>query len=94
MERDNLRLPPPLPHRRSSCLSGCIVSSPSCFPVHEEMEYTRIHSSSKRSSRRWRHLIRRLVIGSLSSSSKPLSFHYDAISYSQNFDEGCRFEEY
>ncbi|EEF35153.1 conserved hypothetical protein [Ricinus communis] len=96
MERDHLP--------RSSCLSGCMISSPSCFPVHDEMEYSRIHSSSgnssnKRSTRRWRHFIRRLVrdgkssLYGSSSSPKPLSFHYDAVSYSQNFDEGCHHED-
>ncbi|XVF61472.1 hypothetical protein PTKIN_Ptkin08bG0132100 [Pterospermum kingtungense] len=74
--------------------------SPSCFPVHEEMEYARINycssSSSDKRRRRWRNLLRRLVRDGKSSiygSSKPLSFHYDAVSYSQNFDEGCHHEE-
>ncbi|OAY35690.1 hypothetical protein MANES_12G121900v8 [Manihot esculenta] len=94
MERD---LSLPLPHRRSSCLSGCMMS-PSCFPVHEEMEYSRIHYSSSSSSkrgRRWRNLIRRLVRDGKSSlyGSKPLSFNYDAVSYSQNFDEGSHYQE-
>ncbi|KAJ9177464.1 hypothetical protein P3X46_012680 [Hevea brasiliensis] len=99
MERD-LPLPLPLPHQRSSCLSRCMMS-PSCFPVHEEMEYSRINysssssSSNKRGRRRWRYLIRRLVRDGKNSlyGSKPSSFHYDAVSYSQNFDEGCHYEE-
>lgn len=30
---------------------------------------------------------------SMYGSSKPLSFQYDAVSYSQNFDEGCHLYE-
>ncbi|XVE86898.1 hypothetical protein DITRI_Ditri18aG0072600 [Diplodiscus trichospermus] len=90
MERDQSR-------RRSSCFSGCYRMSPSCFPVHEEMEYTRIYycSSSDKRRRRWRNLLRRLVRDGKSCiyGSKPLSFHYDAVSYSQNFDEGCHHDE-
>ncbi|XVF15325.1 hypothetical protein REPUB_Repub09cG0142000 [Reevesia pubescens] len=82
--------------RRSSYFSSCYMMSSSCFPVHEEMEYSRIHycsSSDKR--RRWRNLLKRSVKDGKSSiyGSKPLSFHYDAVSYSQNFDEGCHHEE-
>ncbi|KAJ4840420.1 hypothetical protein Tsubulata_009258 [Turnera subulata] len=85
--------------RRSSLFSGCPMS-PSCFPIREEMEYTRIHCCSggrnhSKRSQRWRNFIRRLVRDSKSSiyGSKPLSFHYDAVSYLQNFDEGCHHEE-
>ncbi|KAK6258745.1 hypothetical protein SCA6_013219 [Theobroma cacao] len=90
MERD-------LSRRRSFYFSGCMMS-PSCFPVHEEMEYSRIHyrsSSSDKTRRRWRNLLRRLVRDGKSSiyGSKPLSFHYDAVSYSQNFDDGCHHDE-
>ncbi|KAE8010469.1 hypothetical protein FH972_006837 [Carpinus fangiana] len=88
MERDSST------HRRSSYLSGCMMS-PSCFPVHEENGYTRIHccSHSKRSWR-WRNLLRRFVRESKNLyGSKPLSFHYDAVSYSQNFDDGCHNNE-
>ncbi|KAK7818562.1 hypothetical protein CFP56_041203 [Quercus suber] len=86
-----------LSHRRSSYFSGC-MSSPSCFPVHEELEYSRIHCCShNKRSRRWRNLLRRFVRESKnfygSKDSKPLSFHYDAVSYSQNFDEGCHNNE-
>ncbi|GMY12050.1 DNA polymerase zeta catalytic subunit like [Fagus crenata] len=86
MERD-------LTHRRSSYLPGCMMS-PSCFPIHEEMEYSRINCCRhNKRSRRWRNLLRRFVRESKSFYvSKPLSFHYDAVSYSQNFDEGCHNE--
>ncbi|OMO56340.1 hypothetical protein CCACVL1_26629 [Corchorus capsularis] len=67
--------------RRSSYFSGCMMS-PSCFPVHEEMDYSRIHycSGSDKRGRRWRNLLRRLVRDGKSRvyGSKPLSFHYDA----------------
>jgi hypothetical protein len=82
--------------RRSSYLSGCATMSPSCFPVHEETGYSRIHccsSSHNKRSWRWRNLLRRLVRdGKNLYGSKPLSFHYDAVSYSQNFDDGCHNE--
>ncbi|KDP32170.1 hypothetical protein JCGZ_12631 [Jatropha curcas] len=90
----------PLPHRGSSCLSAGCMMSPSCFPVYDGMEYQLVqynsnNSSSIKRSRRWRYLIRRLVREGKTSiyGSKPLSFHYDAVSYSQNFDEGCHYQE-
>lgn len=94
--------------RRSSYFSGCMVSPVStCLPVLEELEYSRIQysgsgsgngSSNKRASRRWRNFLRRLVRvdginKSTYGSNKHLSFHYDAVSYSQNFDEGCHCDE-
>ncbi|MBA0559687.1 hypothetical protein Golob_016640 [Gossypium lobatum] len=86
--------------RQSSYFSGCYTMSPSCLPVKEEMEYSRIHecssSGSEKRRQRWRNLLRRLVKDGKSSiygSSKPLSFHYDAVSYSQNFDEGFHHQQ-
>ncbi|KAJ4714603.1 DNA polymerase zeta catalytic subunit like [Melia azedarach] len=89
MEREDLSH-----RRRSSYWSSCMVS-PSCFPVHEEIEYSRIHyCGSNKRGRRWRNFLRRLVRdGKSMYGSKHLSFHYDAVSYSQNFDEGCHYEE-
>ncbi|CAL9001973.1 unnamed protein product [Prunus brigantina] len=85
-------------HRRSPKLSRCMMS-PSCFPVQGEMEYTRLHSCgrSKRSPR-WRNLLRRFLSDRGRSrrnmyGSKTTSFQYDAVSYSQNFDEGCHLQE-
>ncbi|KAI3699489.1 hypothetical protein L2E82_43845 [Cichorium intybus] len=86
------------PHRRSSYFSGCL--SPSCLPAHEQ--YTLInggtHSSGcNRWRRRWRKLINTVIRESKKSiygSSKPLTFRYDAVSYSQNFDEGTQRCEY
>ncbi|KAG8373800.1 hypothetical protein BUALT_Bualt11G0062800 [Buddleja alternifolia] len=80
-------------HRRSSYLSGCM--SPSCVPVHEE--YTRVQISHDESlrRRRLRKLLRKIVNESKSiyGPPKPVSFQYDAVSYSQNFDEGCHRDD-
>ncbi|PRQ48382.1 hypothetical protein RchiOBHm_Chr2g0110091 [Rosa chinensis] len=87
-----------LPPRRSTYLPGCMMS-PSCFPVQEEMGYTRMESCGKnKRSRRWRSFLRRMVSDrrrsrSIYGSSKAVSFQYDAVSYSQNFDEGCHLYE-
>ncbi|PIN21396.1 hypothetical protein CDL12_05899 [Handroanthus impetiginosus] len=81
-------------HRRSSYLYGCL--SPSCVPVHED--YSRIHHEKSHRYRRLRRLLRKIVNESKISiygTSKPITFQYDAVSYSQNFDEGChRDDEY
>ncbi|TYH38220.1 hypothetical protein ES332_D12G096000v1 [Gossypium tomentosum] len=45
----------------SSSFSGCYTMSPSCFTVHEDMEYSRIHYCSEKRRKRWRNLLRRLV---------------------------------
>ncbi|KAF8370032.1 hypothetical protein HHK36_031930 [Tetracentron sinense] len=64
-------------------------------PIGVHKEYSRIHvCGGTNRSRRWRNLLRRLVRESKSIyGSKPLTFHYDAVSYSQNFDDGCHNEE-
>ncbi|KGN48682.1 hypothetical protein Csa_003439 [Cucumis sativus] len=82
--------------RRLPYLSGCVPSSPACFPIHEGVEYTRIHggAGAKRSGWRWRYLLRKWVKDGMNIyGSKSLSFQYDAVSYSQNFDEGSRCYE-
>ncbi|PSS21187.1 DNA polymerase zeta catalytic subunit like [Actinidia chinensis var. chinensis] len=82
-------------HGRSSYFFGCM--SPSCIPVHEEYSRIRLSSNSTgNKSRKWQKLIKRLVRESKSiyGYNKPPTFQYDAISYSQNFDEGCHKEEY
>ncbi|KAG2696080.1 hypothetical protein I3760_07G041700 [Carya illinoinensis] len=84
-----------LVHRRSSWVSGCMMS-PSCFPVSEEMGYSSIHSSRhSRRSWRWRKLLRRFLRDSTKHlyGPRPSSFHYDAVSYAQNFDEGFRNDQ-
>ncbi|KAE8676585.1 putative beta-glucosidase [Hibiscus syriacus] len=79
--------------RALSCFSCSYMMPPSCFTVQEEMEYSRIHRCSSR--RRWKNLLRILVRDGKNGvyGSKPLSFYYDAVSYSQNFDEGCHRQE-
>ncbi|KAL8251639.1 hypothetical protein R6Q59_035332 [Mikania micrantha] len=82
-------------HRRSSYLVGCM--SPSCVPVHEE--YTLISSGTRGSNRRslrWKKLMKKMIDDSRKSiygASKPVIFRYDAVSYSQNFDEGNRSDD-
>ncbi|KAK4426522.1 hypothetical protein Salat_1420800 [Sesamum alatum] len=82
-------------HRRTSYLSGCM--SPSCVPVHEEYSRIHINSGQGHRRRRLRKLLRKIVNESRSiyGAAKPLTFQYDAVSYSQNFDDGChRDDEY
>ncbi|GLU20219.1 hypothetical protein SLE2022_364300 [Rubroshorea leprosula] len=88
-----------LSRRRSSYFSGCMMS-PSCIPVDDEMEYSRINAyccssaGDNKRGKRWRNLLRRLMRDRKSlHGSRPLSFNYDAVSYSQNFDDGCHHEE-
>lgn len=74
--------------RRPSYLSGCMIRPP-CFPVQEEIEYSRL-VKRQGGGHRWRNLLRKLAArdGGNKTSVKHLSFHYDAVSYSQNFDDG------
>lgn len=90
------------PHRRSSSsssyFSGCI--SPSC--VQSYNQYTLINDGKHNNGcdrwrRKWRKLINTVIRESKKSiygSPKPLTFRYDAVSYSQNFDEGTHRCEY
>ena len=80
-----------LTHRRQSYFSGCM--SPSCVPVHEEYSRVDIHRAGS-GRRKWRKMIKRLVReGKSIYVSKPSTFQYDAVSYSQNFDEGGHHNE-
>ncbi|KAH7851478.1 hypothetical protein Vadar_012207 [Vaccinium darrowii] len=87
-------------HRRSSYFSSCM--SPSCVLVHEEY-YSRIHDDQLPTDgdtgprRRWQRIIKKIVRESKSiygSTKPPTTFQYDAVSYSQNFDDGCHREEF
>ncbi|KAK9066952.1 hypothetical protein SSX86_014276 [Deinandra increscens subsp. villosa] len=80
--------------RRFSYLSGCM--SPSNITSVVDEQYTRIRSGrggggGERERRKWKKMVNKVVEESKRSiygSSKPLVFSYDAVSYSQNFDEG------
>ncbi|GAB4847186.1 hypothetical protein Ancab_026196 [Ancistrocladus abbreviatus] len=80
-------------HGGSLYFSKCLVS-PSWLP--RCTGYSRIHNSGgsggenhHRSRCLWRRFIKKLVRESQSIyGSKPGTFQYDAVSYSQNFDEG------
>ncbi|CBI25707.3 hypothetical protein VitviT2T_010790 [Vitis vinifera] len=81
-------------HRCSSHFSGCIPSSP-CFHGPEDYSRLRICSRGRNRSQRLRNIIKRIMReGKSIYGSKPLTFQYDAVSYSQNFDDGCHKEEY
>ncbi|KAK7309601.1 hypothetical protein RJT34_06463 [Clitoria ternatea] len=76
-----------------SSISECMMS-PSCLPIHNEFQYSRIHYSHNKRVWRWRNIIRRFMRESkIMCRSKHVSFQYDPISYSQNFDEGVHLEE-
>ncbi|XP_010244697.1 PREDICTED: uncharacterized protein LOC104588456 [Nelumbo nucifera] len=78
--------------RRLFYFSSC-VAPPSC--LHSHKEYSRVPAFSSTSrSQKWRNLLRKLVRESKSiCGSKPLTFHYDAESYYQNFDDGFHNED-
>ncbi|RDY02509.1 hypothetical protein CR513_14019, partial [Mucuna pruriens] len=81
--------------QRSSYIPGCMMS-PSCLPIHNEFQYSRIHycNSPRKRVQRWRNILRRFMRERKTlCRSKPLSFQYDPVSYSQNFDEGCHLDE-
>lgn len=81
--------------QRSSYMPGCMMS-PSCLPIHNEFQYSRIHycSSPRKRVRRWKNILRKFMRESKTlCRSKPISFQYDPVSYSQNFDEGCHLDE-
>ncbi|MQL77361.1 hypothetical protein Taro_009763 [Colocasia esculenta] len=86
--------------RQPSCFYG-FMASPSWFPLHRD-HHSRFHLLGHEESpgdggcrsRRWRSLLRRLrKEGKCGYGSKPqLTFHYDIVSYSKNFDDGCCWE--
>ncbi|XP_054822910.1 uncharacterized protein LOC129321232 [Prosopis cineraria] len=100
-------------HRSSYFSGGCMTltvspSSSSCFAVHDEFHYSRIHccvdehdtnnnqpsNHSKKGGGRWRNLLKRFMReGKITCGSKSLSFQYDPVSYSQNFDDGSHLHD-
>ncbi|CAO2828709.1 unnamed protein product [Amaranthus hypochondriacus] len=91
-------------------LSKCLMSPTCCIPSHEEyarLPPPRPPSNggrgggNNRSRRLWRKLLWRLMRESnncINNNNKvrspTLTFKYDAISYSQNFDEGFHTQDY
>ncbi|KZV48908.1 hypothetical protein F511_09696 [Dorcoceras hygrometricum] len=74
--------------RRASDISVCV--SPSCAPVDED--YSHIHKSQDKCPNiNLNRLLRKLLhkIG-IYGGQKRITFQYDAVTYSQNFDDGCR----
>ncbi|CAL9244983.1 unnamed protein product [Arabidopsis halleri] len=87
-------------NRRQSYSTGRCLSSPFSCLIHTETEYARIsnHNTKTRPSPKLRDLMRRLLLvrscGLENNKSKTLvTSHYDAVSYSQNFDDGFYFRD-
>ncbi|KAJ0985954.1 hypothetical protein J5N97_004310 [Dioscorea zingiberensis] len=89
----------PLPQRQSSnYLYGC-MGSPTWFPANRQQhQHSKFHllrhaagaSINGGRSRSWREALKRFIKeGRNFYSSKPITFGYDAVSYSKNFDDGC-----
>ncbi|XP_054810680.1 uncharacterized protein LOC129312113 [Prosopis cineraria] len=83
-------------HRSSYFSGGGCMASPSCLPVvHDEFEYSRIpQNCAAKRNRGWRNLLRKFIRETRPShGSKPPSFQYDPVSYSQNFDDGSHLDD-
>lgn len=89
MERD-------LSNKQSSRFSGCIAS-PSWLPSRRDYSrFHRLRDASSTKTQRWWNLLRRLVRQGKAMyifSSKRQTFRYDIVSYSLNFDDGCRNQD-
>ena len=78
---------------RPSYISNCMMSPP-CFPVPNEFQYSKIHYSPIKRKWRWRNLLRKFLRErKILCRHKQISFQYDPVSYSQNFDEGCHLDD-
>ncbi|KVH92382.1 hypothetical protein Ccrd_005569 [Cynara cardunculus var. scolymus] len=78
--------------RRLSTSSECSSTSSGS----DGEQYVKVDSNVRR-SRKWRKMMKKLVEESKKSiygTSKSLTFGYDAVSYSLNFDEGNHSDEY
>ncbi|CAK8540399.1 unnamed protein product [Lathyrus sativus] len=75
-------------------VSNCIMSPP-CFPVPNEFQYSKIHYTPIKRKWRWRNLLTKFLRNrsKILCRHKHISFQYDPVSYSQNFDEGIRLDE-
>ncbi|GAA0165931.1 hypothetical protein LIER_21206 [Lithospermum erythrorhizon] len=83
-------------HKLASYFSGCIscMSPASCF-IPEKYSRLDNNVNNKTSQKKLKNIIDKIASESKNvyGSPKPLRFHYDAVSYSQNFDDGCHKEE-
>ncbi|CAH1421320.1 unnamed protein product [Lactuca virosa] len=78
---------------RLSNVSDCTSTS----SISDQEDCIQINSGSVPRSRNWRKLMKKVIEGSKKSiygTTKPLIFQYDAVSYSLNFDDGNRDDEY
>ncbi|KAJ8637552.1 hypothetical protein MRB53_011819 [Persea americana] len=87
MERD-------LSHHQPSYFSSCIA-----LPLrNDHSRFHRLRDASSSKTRKWWNLLRRFVRRQgkamlIYYSSKPQTFRYDVVSYSLNFDDGCRIQD-
>uniref|UniRef100_A0A7C9DE44 Uncharacterized protein n=1 Tax=Opuntia streptacantha TaxID=393608 RepID=A0A7C9DE44_OPUST len=89
--------------------SKCFMSPSCCLPKHEEYRRLPVPAvyggesggRSNRSRWLWRKMLRKVlsnkrIYRSIANNKRPaaLTFQYDAVSYSQNFDDGRNDEDH